>query len=91
MERKNEGERSSLERVRSFLNALERGDATLEDAEDIRDDLYELVNRIQRVQERLPEGHRPELSSEVGELLQSIDNQKGMLQQFPFIKAASFL
>ncbi len=90
MKEQGKGERSSLERVRSFLADLENGDARPQDAEKIRDDLYELVSRVERVQNLYPDGQEPELSPDVCRLLKRL-GKKNILRRFPFMKAASFL
>lgn len=87
----NQDRNGTVQRVRRFLRQLDRGDASVEDAGRIRDELCELVSRVERVNEMYPEREGPELSSDVQELLQEIDRNK-LVDRFPFIKqAASFL
>ncbi len=84
------GGRSSLDRVRSFLRDLDEGRVTLNEAERIRDDLYELVSRVERMQNVYPDDREPELSPDVCKLLKKIGKKK-LVNRFPFLKAASFL
>ncbi len=82
---------NALQRVRTFLRNLDRGSVSLENADQIRDDLYKLVSRVERMQERLPQDQSPELSPDVCRVLKQIDRKKNLIDRFPFLKAASFL
>lgn len=84
-------EKGAVEQVRHFLRQLENGEASPEDASRIRDELGELVSRVERVNKLYPEQEGPELSSDVRELFEQIDRNK-LVDRFPFLKqAASFL
>lgn len=89
------GERSSQvisahQRVQNFLLQVQNDEKTMDDVEEIREDLYKLVSRLEQFKEAHPEVEPPEFSSGVQRALEHLE-RSSLIQRFPFLKAASFL
>lgn len=82
---------SAVQRVRAFLHKLDEGEVSVDDAEQIRDELREVVSRVKRVRKKFPGDQGPELSADVEHLFREIDRNK-LRDRFSFLDniAASF-
>jgi len=78
---------SALARVRRFLRKLDQGVVSMEDVDRIRDDLEELLSRVERMKEQLPDDHELELSPGVGELVNKMNQTERLIDKFPNVAA----
>jgi hypothetical protein len=91
MMKANTSDQDAVQRVRKFLRRLDDGEVSVDDAEQIREELREVVSRVKRVNKKFPGDQGPELSADVQHLFREIDRNK-LRDRFSFLDniAASF-
>lgn len=77
-------------RVQNFLHQVKNGQKSMDQVEEVREELYELVARLEQFKKQYPEQEPPELSSEFQKALKNLE-RSSLVDRFPFLKAASFL